>query len=300
MDLKVRGSTLNTAAEDREKSSRSHAPLIVKQVRFLVIQLFNVVFLSFASCHPAKKSDNTSLDKTPVGARNIEDLSKLQEGSFSIKCLGKESRETASEKHLTENLVCSPDPLPNESLSGAEVEELKKIVIQPTYNNQWVADWSVIIGDAVVSDAPQLLNFSYLKNSEVKDYCPGYTNLRRVDKLKFWVFLFANIARFESAFNPKMRYEERKDWWSEGLLQLSYGDEKQHRDCKISLGKKNIFSPEVNLHCGVVIMRSQLLKTGYGKIFTHGYFYYWSVLRNKIGPIDTELKKHLPQIKGCK
>jgi hypothetical protein len=266
--------------------------------QFAAIWLTTIAAL--IGCTPQKSSEQSTLTSDQFGGLALEEMTRRADGMYDIKCLAQEKRQTVTEREIINNIICVPDSQASDVLLNNELEDIKKLKIQPAFTNEWNPNWSVILAESIITDAPQLLHHPNLGRSEVRNYCPNFSNLKRADKVKFWIIVFSSIARFESAFNPKMRYEERKNFWSEGLLQLSYGDEKQHRDCKISLARQNIFDPQINLHCGVVIMRSQILQSNYGKIFTHGYFYYWSVLRNKIGAIDGEIKKHMNQIIGCK
>jgi len=71
------------------------------------------------------------------------------------------------------------------------------------------------------------------------------------------------------------------DVYSEGLLQLSYGDQARHSGCRIDRAAQALRAPEVQLECGVIIMRNQLRR--HSRLFVKERFYYWSVLTRASG-----------------
>ncbi len=140
----------------------------------------------------------------------------------------------------------------------------------------------------------------------VKDLCPNFFALSVEQQRTFWAYLFQAIAVPESSMNPYTRFREvgipgidsvtKQPVWSEGLLQLSYGDTYGHKQCEFDWKRdqhledtdrsKTIFDPRINLQCGVYIMARQLTRiktivTGEGTLYTKAY--YWSVLNNKAG-----------------
>jgi hypothetical protein len=84
---------------------------------------------------------------------------------------------------------------------------------------------------------------------------------------------------------------------SVGLLQLSYGDEQRHPDCPLDATAANITQPEVNLRCGVAIMRDQLAVRS--TLFPRRA-YYWSVLTRKRAQIVSDFERHRDQLGFCR
>lgn len=110
----------------------------------------------------------------------------------------------------------------------------------------------------------------------------------------------ASVAKLESNFDPNCRFREGASLdyvYSEGLLQLSYGDENRYKNVLLDTEKGNILDPEVNLRTGVIIFAKQL-KTK-KTIFTDKFFY-WSVLTNKQNDIITFLKNNINELNICK
>jgi hypothetical protein len=157
--------------------------------------------------------------------------------------------------------------------------------------------WTTYVQNAVQTYAPVLMNGA----TDVTSFCPAYKSLSTLNKLNFWSQLIAAMAKYESGFNPVSRYTEStmgtdpvtgKQIVSEGLLQLSYQDERNYSGvlpagvCDFNYAKdkllsstdirRTILDPKTNLTCGVFILGRQV--TRYGKIgITSGA--YWSVLR---------------------
>lgn len=118
--------------------------------------------------------------------------------------------------------------------------------------------------------------------------CSKFASQNSTERKQFYADLFRSIAKYESGFNPRTRYLEKWGVYSEGLLQLSYGDETRHKPCAIDKSKNNIFDPEVNLTCGLTIMHNQFRKLGL--IFPEKA-YYWSVLTKRKYDIISYFKK---------
>lgn len=140
-----------------------------------------------------------------------------------------------------------------------------------------------------------LLDKNKLPKDQILELCPNFFESSDDDKKAFWALFFASIARYESNFDSTSRFKEPPplDEWSEGLLQLSYGNEKAYKGCKLDAKKKNIFNSQVNLECGVIIMAKQLEKKGV--IFTKQN-YYWSVLTHKQADIKTFFNRYSSQL----
>src|SRR5205085_11908336 len=128
--------------------------------------------------------------------------------------------------------------------------------------------------------------------------CPGFKNASVNDEKAFWALVIAAIAKYESNFNPNTRFKEPAplNVYSEGLLQLSYGDEKNYKGVPIDPIKKNILNPEINLTSGVIVLSTQIRKKK--TLFTTKSFY-WSVLTKKQKEITQFIKDHVSQLSFC-
>lgn len=148
-------------------------------------------------------------------------------------------------------------------------------------------------------------NLSTFSNaSDVTEFCPKYKQLDDNGKVHVWSELVSSISKFESAWNPASRYVEKsmgtdlitgKKVVSEGLLQLSYQDEKNYPDvaaCKDfnwSADKnladndpnKTILSARINLNCGIGILVQLVKRKGVIAQDSpyRGAPQYWSVTR---------------------
>ena len=164
------------------------------------------------------------------------------------------------------------------------------------------ATWSQHIYNVIKAEEPQMLGQNVA--DDVETYCPKYRSLSDNQRLNFWGQLFAAVAKYESAWKPSSRMVETtmgidpytgRQVASEGLLQLSYQDERSYNlDCGFDWTKdkllsdtdpkKTIFDPKNNLRCGIKIMARQLKnKRAIG--LTSGV--YWAVL--KIGGKYTQI-----------
>ncbi|HVK62779.1 MAG TPA: murein L,D-transpeptidase catalytic domain family protein [Bdellovibrionales bacterium] len=163
--------------------------------------------------------------------------------------------------------------------------------------------WTGYVQDAVKAYGSALM----AGPSDVTTFCPAYNSLSTQNKLNFWAQLIAAMAKYESGWNPVSRYTETtmgtdpvtgKQIVSEGLLQLSYQDERNYSgvipagsgvcDFNYTVDKalstsdirRTILDPKTNLTCGVFILNRQAVR--YNKLsITSGA--YWSVLRPSSG-----------------
>ncbi len=175
------------------------------------------------------------------------------------------STPTAAEKlvqALQPKAAPAPSPVPTP-------EAPQSVVINgSTYSVRgWHADYSRHLRKTVTR---ALLD---LAPGRVGDFCENYGALDEGDRRQFWADFFESIAKAESNHRLTTRYREKtfdyedpvtKDAvYSEGLLQLSYGDE-VWADCGFNWDKdedldpkdprKTIFNPFKNLGCGVKIL----------------------------------------------
>jgi len=152
--------------------------------------------------------------------------------------------------------------------------------------------WTRFTLDLIGNDLDQYL----LPGTEdVTDFCPRYYSMSRDQKIHFWGLLISAMTKYESGFNPLSRMKETTlgtdsvtglPVYSEGLLQLSYGDMNWapyckfdwHADKKLSPTdpRKTILDPYRNLNCGLRIFSKQIVRTNL--IAAPAGSNYWSVL----------------------
>jgi hypothetical protein len=148
-----------------------------------------------------------------------------------------------------------------------------------------------------------------LGSSDMKSFCPTYFSLSPNQKVNFWAYLISSMVKYESNFDPTMRYVEStmgtdpitgKQIVSEGLLQLSYQDVLAYPYCNefdweydrrlpANDPKKTILNPYKNLTCGIRILNQQVKRYDLIAVDRGAY---WAVLK----PSSKYTK--LPQIKA--
>lgn len=148
---------------------------------------------------------------------------------------------------------------------------------------------------------------------DMETFCPRYSRLPRALKVNVWAMLIADVAYYESGWDPTNRFLERdmgrdpvtgRRVYSEGLLQLSYQDSVYYsEDCGFNWHKdkslptrdprKTILDPYINLHCGVAILTHQIANRR-DIVLNSGA--YWSTLRtyrSKVRQIAASMKHKL-------
>lgn len=193
----------------------------------------------------------------------------------SLACAPTTGALASEENHQNRNYeTTSMEPLAWESSSHPERAQWSRFVYQ--------------VVDDVLDQLDQV--------QDAEMFCPSYSSLSRNQKVNFWGQLIAGVAYYESAWNPLSRMQEStfsepdditgRPVYSEGLLQLSYGDIEWAPYCEFDWGhdkslsakdpNKTILNPEINLNCGIRILADQIarkkeiaLKTGV----------YWATLR---------------------
>ncbi|MBC7754226.1 MAG: hypothetical protein H7Z71_08320 [Moraxellaceae bacterium] len=173
--------------------------------------------------------------------------------------------------------------------------------------------WSKMIYSVIENEEDSILADGAAE--DILIFCPRYATLKPAQRLNFWGQFFVALAVPESGWDPAQTTLEpdkkfknldsvtRKPVRSEGLLQLSYQDEKNLRlNCGFNWNRdqslapedsrKTIFHPYLNLRCGIKIMSRQLKNR---KSITLKDNVYWSVLRttdnqDKIDQIATMTK----------
>lgn len=171
-------------------------------------------------------------------------------------------------------------------------------------HSKYTSSWSKTIYSTIKTETPELLGQNIA--SDVEIFCPKYQSLNENQRLNFWGQFIVALSKYESSWNPTTSVVEtlmkgndpvtKKHIASEGLLQLSYQDEKNYRmDCGFDYEKdkylhpndpqKTILNPHLNLKCGIRILASQLRNKGSIVLKEKVY---WAPLR--------EGSKRIPQI----
>ena len=126
---------------------------------------------------------------------------------------------------------------------------------------------------------------------------PRFYEMAETDKRTFWAYFFQALAGAEAGLNPNTTVQHinpegtKRDevsgmaMRSEGLLQLSYADQKRYgcefhwqvdRGLKPNDPAKTILQPKNNLECGVTILVNQIIVQHKPLLASSGY---WSTLR---------------------
>jgi Transglycosylase SLT domain len=154
--------------------------------------------------------------------------------------------------------------------------------------------WSNTVYKVIQTEEPQMLGQNVA--DDIETFCPKYRSLSDSQRLNFWGQLLAGMSKFESGWNPASYYVETtmgidpvtgRQVASEGLLQLSYQDQKSYNlncgfdwsiDTKFSNtdARKSIFDPHKNLRCGIKILAKQLTRQ---RAISTTTGVYWAVLK---------------------
>ncbi|MFS4461150.1 hypothetical protein [Bdellovibrio sp. HCB2-146] len=170
------------------------------------------------------------------------------------------------------------------------------------------AKWSEYLHNIILNKWNTLLQGA----DDMDIFCPRFDSLNNDQRANVWAALFSAVSKFESSYNPAMRFHEstmgtdsvtKQPVYSEGLLQLSYQDVRGYPFCEFDWevdrklkptdSRKTIFDPYKNLDCGVGIMTRQLARSGLITVKTNAY---WSTLKsggkyNRITQIASIVKK---------
>jgi hypothetical protein len=154
--------------------------------------------------------------------------------------------------------------------------------------------WSNTVYKVIQNEEPQMLGQNVA--DDIETFCPTYRSLADNQRLNFWGQLLAGMSKFESSWNPASYYVETtmgldpitgRQVASEGLLQLSYQDEKNYNlDCGFDWtidkqysntdARKTIFDPHNNLRCAIKILAKQLTRQ---RAISTTTGVYWAVLK---------------------
>ena len=114
---------------------------------------------------------------------------------------------------------------------------------------------------------------------DVRRFCPCFFTMSATDKRAYWAYFFQALAGAEAGLNAKSNVLHadvdmgidrvtRERIHSEGLLQLTYEDEKRY-GCNFNWAadrhlpphdpRRTILKPENNLDCGIRILKQQII-----------------------------------------
>lgn len=157
---------------------------------------------------------------------------------------------------------------------------------------RWDPEWDKIVEQAL---PPEMLSTQVPR--DVRRFCPRFYEMNDVDKRAFWAYFFQALAGAEAGLKPttRVRHTEPevavKDGVtgravrSEGLLQLTYEDQKRYgcdfdwdadKTLKADDPAKTILQPKNNLECGIRILDKQISEARKPLLSQSGY---WSTLR---------------------
>jgi hypothetical protein len=157
---------------------------------------------------------------------------------------------------------------------------------------RWDPEWDKIVEQALPAEM-----LSTKVPRDVRRFCPRFYEMSEVDKRAFWAYFFQALAGAEAGLEPttRVRHTEQavavKDGVtgravrSEGLLQLTYEDQKRYgcdfdweadKTRKADDPAKTILQPKNNLECGVKILQKQIIDARKPLLSQTGY---WSTLR---------------------
>jgi hypothetical protein len=166
----------------------------------------------------------------------------------------------------------------------------------------FTSQWANALQKGVSELVPELLDENFLSGkarSDIVSLCPGYFEASESEKPDFWALFIASIAYPESGYKPTTVFREPAplNENSIGLLQLSTSNGAHGAACKFK-SESELKEAIPNLRCGLLILKNQIKK--HQALFTPGYFYYWSVLRNKPEVIRDVFAKNSSQLSFCK
>ena len=156
----------------------------------------------------------------------------------------------------------------------------------------WDPGWDKIVEEALPAEM-----LSAEAGRDVRTFCPQFDAMGEADKRAFWAYFFQALAGAEAGLKPtsRVRHTEPEvavkdevtgvQVRSEGLLQLTYEDEKRYgcdfdwtadRTLKADDPARTILQPKNNLECGVKILDKQIVEQHKPLLSRSGY---WSTLR---------------------
>lgn len=155
-------------------------------------------------------------------------------------------------------------------------------------------EWTKMVYAIIEQEEPQYLGQNVAK--DIERFCPKYRSMPDAQRLNFWGQFIAALSLPESSWIPTTQMVEttqgidpvtKQRVKSEGLLQLSYQDERSYKiDCGFDWEKdkllpekdprRTILNPYLNLRCGIKILAIQLKNRGSITLESNVY---WAVLK---------------------
>ena len=153
--------------------------------------------------------------------------------------------------------------------------------------------WTTIAHNAFDTLAPDLVT---IVPTDIDAFCPGYRAATPANRRAFYVSVLAELARFESNFDPSVRYTETFNdagghrVISRGLLQISQESANGY-GCAIT-DAEQLHDPGINIQCGARILarwvqRDQVI-AGYASGAWRGASRYWSPFRDRNKLVDLQ------------
>ena len=166
----------------------------------------------------------------------------------------------------------------------------KKVELGET--THWNVEWDKIVELAI---PPEMVSREVPR--DVRRFCPRFYEMAEDDKRAFWAYFFQALAGAEAGLKPTTRVRHTEPEVavtdkvsgravrSEGLLQLTYEDQKRYgcdfdwehdKTLPANDPGKTILQPKNNLECGVKILENQIIEQKKPLLSQTGY---WSTLR---------------------
>ena len=203
-------------------------------------------------------------------------LTALAVTAMTSQCQTSRSATTSASAPLTKPAPATPIDKKKTELGG----------------KPWNPEWDQIIEKAL----PDELLSSQVPR-DVQRFCPRFYDMDDTDKRAFWAYFFQALAGAEAGLNPTTHARHTdpevaqpdevsgKSGHTEGLLQLTYADEKRYgcdfnwqadRKLKANDPARTILLPKNNLECGIKILTNQIIVHHKPLLSRSGY---WSTLQ---------------------
>lgn len=160
---------------------------------------------------------------------------------------------------------------PMKPVPATPIDKKKAELGEPT----WDPEWNRIIEQALPASM-----VSREVPRDVRRFCPNFYGMSEKDKRVFWAYFFQALAGAEAGLNPQatVRHTDLTPADSptgvvpgrtQGLLQLSYKDEKRYgcdfdptadKGLKLNDPARTILNPKNNLICGIKILENQIIE----------------------------------------
>ena len=192
-------------------------------------------------------------------------------------------------KHNKAEATPAATPVPAMKPAPATPIDAKRVELG---GKTWDPEWDKLVELAL---PPEMLSRQVPR--DVRRFCPRFYEMAEDDKRAFWAYFFQALAGAEAGLRPETRVRHtepevavkddvtRRLVRSEGLLQLTYEDQKRYgcdfdwdadKTLKADDPGKTILQPKNNLECGVKILDNQIIGQRKALLSPTGY---WSTLR---------------------